>query len=231
MQTLIQIPALGCDAQLYNTLHPHLAQNIDQRIIVTIADRMAGCVAQVLEKAPKSFVIQGTSFGGRVAMETVLAVPERAKGLIIIGSGPGAVADQIFALKRSERMRGGEFETVLQEMADSISHLPGPNGNATMHAFRNMARRMGPENMALQSDALAYRQDLWPRLAEIECPVLCLWGEQDQYVEGQIGRKIAAEVKNGTYIELPDCGHFPSLEYPKETADAIASWLSSNALI
>jgi pimeloyl-ACP methyl ester carboxylesterase len=231
MRHLVQIPALGCDEQLYCQTREFLIGQVEQRVIVPVANRMSGCVEQVLAEAPETFVILGTSFGGRVALEAILAAPSRVKGLVIIGSGPGAVADQAAGLKRSARLRSGDFEAVLQEMGDIISHLPGPNGVAAMNAFREMAWRMGPEKMATQSDALAYREDLWPMLGEIKCPVLCLWGTHDQYVEGEVGRKMAAAVKRGTYVELPECGHFPTLECPAETARAIESWLRGVSLI
>ena len=47
-----------------------------------------------------------------------------------------------------------------------IAHLPGPNGPATRHAFIAMARKQGAELMARQSDALANRGDLRPRLGK-----------------------------------------------------------------
>lgn len=225
MTTLVQIPALGCNEQLYAKTKPLLPNAMVQSVIVPVADRMAACVDQVLAQAPEQFVLLGTSFGGRVAMETALAAPDLVQGLIIIGAGPGPVADQADGFKRSARMRGSEFEAVLSEMGDIISHLPGPNGVSTMNAFRDMSRAMGPYNMALQSDALAYREDLWPRLAEIKCPVLCIWGDNDQYTAPDVGRKIAASVPYGQFEELADCGHFPTLEYPRETADLISNWL------
>jgi pimeloyl-ACP methyl ester carboxylesterase len=228
---LIQIPALGCNEQLYAKVNPLLPVDLDKKVIIPIADRMSGCAAQVLAQAPNQFILLGTSFGGRVAMELALVAPSRVKGLVIIGAGPGPVADQAGGLKRSARMRGSEFENVLTEMGDIISHLPGPHGVSTMNAFRDMSRVMGPSDMATQSDALAYREDLWPRMVELECPTLCLWGDHDQYSDTDVGRKIASVVKRGTFLELPNCGHFPTLEYPDASAAAIIHWLSISHLI
>ena len=223
MFALIQVPALGCDQGLYAPFNAQLG--LQTQTLIPIANRIAGCVEQVLAQAPDEFILLGTSFGGRVAMETALAAPKRVKGLIIIGAGPGPVADQAGGLLRSARVRGAEFENVLTEMGDIISHLPGPRGVETMQAFRSMSRHMGAENFALQSDSLAYRTDLWPRMAEIICPVLCLWGEHDQYSGSAVGQKIAAAVPNGKCVVLPDCGHFPTLEYPEESARIVKDWL------
>jgi pimeloyl-ACP methyl ester carboxylesterase len=228
MLPLIQIPALGCDAGLYAPFNAALG--IKGETIVAVANRIAGCVRQVLAQAPPEFILMGTSFGGRVAMETALAAPAWVKGLIIIGAGPGPVVDQAAGLKRSARVRGREFENVLREMGDIISHLPGPRGPQTMEAFRAMSRKLGPENFALQSDALAYRADLWPRMGEIKCPVLCLWGEHDQYTSAEVGQKIAVAVPHGQCVILPDCGHFPTLEYPAEAARVVKNWMDTESL-
>ena len=226
MLPLIQIPALGCDAGLYAPFNAALG--VAGQTIIATANRTTGCVQQVLAQVPREFILMGTSFGARVAMETALAAPERVKGLIVIGAGPGPVVDQAGGLQRSARARGGEFENVLQEMGDIISHLPGPQGVETMEAFRAMSRKLGAENFALQSDALAHRTDLWPRMGEITCPVLCLWGDHDQYTSADVGQKIAAAVPHGQCVILADCGHFPTLEYPAEAARVAREWLAGN---
>jgi pimeloyl-ACP methyl ester carboxylesterase len=80
--------------------------------------------------------------------------------------------------------------------------------------------------MTRQSDALARRGDLWPRLGEIACPALMLWGVHDKFSPADDGRRMAAALPRGSYVELPACGHFPSLEYPEETAAAIDRWMA-----
>jgi pimeloyl-ACP methyl ester carboxylesterase len=228
--TLIEIPALGCDAGLYQPFNAYLPKGVEAQVLVTTQDRMEKCVADILARAPQDFVLFGTSFGARVAMEVAVAAPDRVRGLIISGSGPGPVADQAGGLKRSARVRGGEFEGVLKEMGDIISHLPGPRGPEAMEAFRTMSRKMGTENFARQSDALAHRADLWPRMSEIKCPVLCLWGEHDQYAGPDVGRKIATSVQRGSFEQVKDCGHFPTLEYPAESAALVTAWLATSSL-
>lgn len=224
MTTLIEIPALGCDAGLYEPYN--IALNLETKVIVAVANRMRMCAEQILANAPDEFYLLGTSFGGRVAMETAVLAPERVKALIIIGASPGGVADPAAGLKRSERVRGSEFETVLREMGDIVSHLPGPQGPDTMDAFRAMSRKGGAERFALQSDAMAHRVDLQPKLKTITCPVLCLWGEYDQYSPAETAHKIAESVPQGRSVIMQDCGHFPTLEYPQDSANVVAGFLA-----
>jgi pimeloyl-ACP methyl ester carboxylesterase len=165
-----------------------------------------------------------------VALETALAAPERVQGLVVIGSGSGPVADLRAGLKRSERLRAGEAAQVAAEMGEMIAHLPGPNGPATRQAFIDMCETLGPGAMTRQSDALAMRADLRPRLHEITCPALMLWGVHDQFSPAADGLKMSAAMQRGRYVELADCGHFPTLEYPEETAAALSHWLHDTGL-
>lgn len=230
MKNLLMIPAFGCDERLYAAIQPLLPVNVMSDSLIVDEDNFSGCVAEVLAKAPQSFVILGTSFGGRVALETALAAPQRVKGLVVIGSSAGPVADPQAGLRRSERLRAGEAPQVAAEMGEMIAHLDGPNGPATRDAFVKMCRDVGPGVMTRQSDALARRVDLWPRLAEITCPALMLWGVHDRFSPATDGLRMAAAMPRGRYVEIADCGHFPTLEYPEETAAAIRHWMADVGL-
>jgi pimeloyl-ACP methyl ester carboxylesterase len=225
MKTLILIPAFGCDARLYQPQIKSLERDIRIQIIIPAASRFEAMVADVLRHAPDEFAILGTSMGGRVALEVALAAPERVTGLCVIGAGAGAVADQAAGLHRSERIRRGERAQVVAEMGEMIAHLPGPSGPTTRKAFVDMAMAFDLETLARQSDALAHRVDRWDELEDVEALTLCLWGEHDRFSPAADGLRLAEAVQMGSYIEIPNCGHFPTLEYPDEATDAIALWL------
>jgi pimeloyl-ACP methyl ester carboxylesterase len=221
---------MGCDEGLYVELARGLDGIVSLQTIIADKDRLEACVEQVLEAAPETFVILGTSFGGRVALETALAAPERVEGLIVIGASAGPSPDPAAGLERSRRLRSGDFNVVLDEMAAMIAHLPGPLGPQTRRAFIQMAEVQGGELMARQSDALAHRANLVPRLGDIACPALMLWGVEDRFVSWQDGLKMAAACQHARFVEIRDCGHFPTLEAPEETNDAIGHWLASSGL-
>lgn len=231
MQTLVMIPALGCDGRLYTEISPRLSEVVKPVSIVADWREMAGCVQQVLAGAPEKFIILGTSFGGRVALEVAFAAPQRVQGLVVIGAGAGVAGDPSAGLRRAERFRGAEFENALTELADMVSHLPGPNGPRARDSFIAMSRELGGASMACQSEALARRLDLWPRLDEITCPALMLWGKEDQFSSAAEGLKLSMALPHGRYAEISECGHFPSLEAPEETADILLHWLHDAKLI
>jgi len=230
MKTLVMVPAMGCGQDIYTPLAEGLSDIIRMQTVIADADRLEACVSQVLKVAPEKFVILGTSFGGRVALETALAAPQRVEGLVVIGASAGASPDPAAGLARSRRLRGAEFKDVVEEMANMIAHLSGPLGPHTRREFIRMAEIQGGELLARQSDALAHRANLTMRLGEIACPALMLWGLEDQFVSWRDGLKMSAACAHARFVEIKECGHFPTLEAPDETNDAIRHWLSSNGL-
>ena len=231
MQNLVMIPALGCDSRFYADILPRLSGVVEPVTIVADKDTMTGCMQQVLDRAPEKFIVLGTSFGGRTALEVAFAAPHRVQGLAVIGAAAGVAADPSAGFRRAERLRGNEFENVVREMADMVSHMPGPNGAKTRTSFISMAHEVGGALMARQSEALAKRVDLWPRLGEIACPSLMLWGREDKFSPAAEGLKFSVALPHGRYAEISECGHFPSLEAPEDTANILLHWLQDSKLL
>jgi pimeloyl-ACP methyl ester carboxylesterase len=225
MKTLVMIPAFGCDAGLYAPQIDALSRQCRVMTVVPTADRFEGMVAEVLAAVGGRFAVLGTSMGGRLALEVAIAAPERVEGLCVIGAGAGAVADQAAGLRRSARIRGGEKASVIADMATMIAHEPGPRGPFTRQAFVDMATVMVGDVLARQSDALAHRVDRWAALEQLDMLTLCLWGAHDQFSPAADGQRLAEAVGFGSYVELPECGHFPTLEYPDAATEAISLWL------
>ena len=231
MKNFLMLPAMGCDARLYAEITEPLSEIVSPIAVMADRDNLADCVRQVLEAAPEKFIVLGTSFGGRTALEVALAAPQRVEALVVIGAGAGATADPALGLMRAARLRGGEFDAVVGEMANMVSHMDGPRGLTTRELFIAMAHTNGLELMARQSEALARRADLGPRLGEIAIPALMLWGREDQFSPAADGLLMSTAIANARYVEISQCGHFPSLEAPVETAEVLLHWLQDAKLI
>jgi pimeloyl-ACP methyl ester carboxylesterase len=228
---LVFVPAFGCDAALYSPQIDALSEVANLQFIVPKSDRYDKMVDELLTQVDGDFAILGTSMGGRLALEVALAAPDRVEALCVIGAGAGAVADPVAGQKRSARIRDGERDQVIEEMSRMVAHEEGPRGIATRKAFVEMGQRMDVAQLARQSDALFKRVDRWEQVASIACPTLCLWGCYDKFSPAADGARLAEAVQDGSYVELPECGHFPTLEYPDESNDAILTWLEDADLI
>jgi len=64
-------------------------------------------------------------------------------------------------------------------------------------------------------------------IAALRCPVLLLHGERDRLVPVSAAHAAARAHPSWSVVVLPDVGHVPQLEAPRECADAILSWLDA----
>ena len=69
----------------------------------------------------------------------------------------------------------------------------------------------------------AYRRGI----RSVTCPVLLLHGARDRLVPVGAARAAARANPAWTLVVIPDVGHVPQLEAPRDTASAITDWLGS----
>ena len=79
------------------------------------------------------------------------------------------------------------------------------------------AYRRGPEPAPPDWRLRCYR--------EVSCPVLVIWGEEDQVVPAAFAARLQADIPRAVVRLVPGCGHAPQLERPDLVAAALASWV------
>lgn len=219
---LVLIPALFCDEGLYADVRPQLARHLTVHVVAAPRDTMAESVTAILDQAPKTFILGGTSYGAALAVEIALAAPDRVKGLWIMGNdAAGGDPEQGAGL-----VRGIETNTEgVIEMLAGLVVLPKHEAAAT--TFRTMARRVGRDAAVKQAKSLATRQSVEDHANALAMPVLAIWGEDDKIVPIEKGKAFVAGIPHAEWHPLPECGHLPSLEKPAEVAGIFTSWLSN----
>jgi pimeloyl-ACP methyl ester carboxylesterase len=63
------------------------------------------------------------------------------------------------------------------------------------------------------------------RLAKITIPTLVVWGGSDEIIPLEQGKAYAAGIRGAKLAIVPECGHGPSIEKPKEFLDAVLPFL------
>jgi pimeloyl-ACP methyl ester carboxylesterase len=193
-----------------------------------------GDLLSVLDEfAPgRAAIAVGCSMGGQVAIDTVLAAPDRICGLVLVApalSGapamgyPAAAAASIAALEAAEAAhdldRINELEARL--WLDGPLAPPGRVGGALRQLFLDMnaiaLKAPQPENT--HETAPAYG-----RLGEIAVPTLVIWGDLDFPDIQARCRHLAAEIPGAQAKILPGAAHLPSLERPAELTDLICGF-------
>lgn len=63
--------------------------------------------------------------------------------------------------------------------------------------------------------------DVVAKLDRITVPTLVLWGEQDTWLEPDVGDRLAAAIPGARRANVPDAGHFLAEDNPLDTADEL----------
>ena len=98
---------------------------------------------------------------------------------------------------------------VRKRVAEAMAGLPAPNDNVPQ-----LERQFG-------------RTDLTPRLAEITCPVLLLYGDRDAFMVSG-ARLLRAGLPQASVVVLPRVGHEPFLEEPDLAFQAVRRFLAQS---
>lgn len=66
-----------------------------------------------------------------------------------------------------------------------------------------------------------YTDEVEPAYAPMDCPVDILWGERDEWIPLQRGRKLAASLTGGALIPVPGAGHLVQEDAPEAIVAAM----------
>ena len=220
---VVFIPALLCDGALYEGVISALDSRIEAHVMMSPKPELDDSVIAILDNAPDTFALVGTSYGGNLALRVALAAPERVTALWLMGCDPAA-----------PQAGGPDLAGGLQATPDAVfGMLAGlvvhKDHLADAATFKAMARRVGAAAGAAQAMALATRPDVTAQLATLTMPALVLWGADDALVPVPVGQKMAAALPDARFEVLAGCGHLPTLEKPAESAALFAELLAKIA--
>jgi 2-succinyl-6-hydroxy-2,4-cyclohexadiene-1-carboxylate synthase len=185
----------------------------------------AGCVQEVLARAPRRFILGGYSMGGRVALHVALAAPERIARLVLVASSPG-IED---AAERAERRRAdgvlaneleqGCFEDFIERWRRQPLFAGEPRHVGLL--ARADQRRNRPQALAavLRGLGTGEMPPLWDALPRLQMPATVVVGDRDHSYR-EIGERMASELSRGQ-LTLVRGGHRLPLENPAAVARAL----------
>lgn len=238
--TLVLGPSLGTTTRLWSAAIPLLAQHFD---ILAVdlpghgaspaatepfnTGELADAVARVAALAGvERFYYAGDSLGGQLALELALRHPEKAIAVSIICSA-AKVGEPAAWLERAATVRS-QGTPVLVGPSAGRWYAPGfiEKNPELVGAMLIELSDTDDESYALCCEALA-GCDLRSRLAEIEVPVLALWGALDVVIPPADARAVAEGVRYGRGIELAGVAHLAPAESPTEVAHALIDFFST----
>lgn len=222
---LVLLPAMLCDEELYEPQINAVRDLVEPLPLVTAEASMAEAAAAVLRRAPTRFLLAGTSYGGNLALEVAALAPERVAGLWLMGCNPGPHRDPEAGRRLSDRAEAGEFQAVVEELAERIVYAHGPNTKEARSIFREMAWRLGVTAFQRQNASLLGRHDRRDGLSGMSWPTLLLWGRDDQLCPVTHGTAMAERMPRSRLILIDHCGHLPTIERADVVTVALRNWL------
>ena len=213
------IPALLCDEAMYRDVITDLGDAIEAQVMLSPKPDLADSVADILSRAPETFVLVGTSYGGSLALEIALAAPRRVRALWLMACNaapPQSGGPDLAAALESDPDR------VMDRLSGLVVHQDATAAAAT---FKEMAQRVGGPAGAAQARAAATRLGAIERLGTLAMPTLLVWGADDALSPLSYGQALANGIPHAHLEVLESCGHLPTLEKPVECAALLRALL------
>ena len=228
-EPLVLVPGLSCNAALYASQWPALA---DGRPIF-VADHardetLSAIVQRLLAAAPPRFALCGLSMGGYIAFEVLRQAPERVTRLALLDTSARPATpetnlprEQMIALAEK-----GAFDNVTTLLWQKLVAPARLADEPLRLLVRRMADEVGVDGFVRQQKAIMQRPDSRPVLAGLSIPVLVLVGAEDEITPVAEGRDMAGLAGARARLAIvPGCGHLSTLEAPEAVTAELLRWL------
>lgn len=172
-------------------------------------------------------VLCGYSMGGRIALHTALAHPQRVRRLVLISTTAGIEdAAQRAQRRAADEALAAEIERDgIESFAARWAAQPlfaGLPPDAAQAARADRLRNEGPGlAAALRGLGSGVMEPVWDRLDELRMPVAVLAGERDAKFVA-IAHRLAGALPDASLVVVPGAGHALHLEAPREVAAALS---------
>jgi 2-hydroxy-6-oxonona-2,4-dienedioate hydrolase len=175
------------------------------------------------------------SWGGSMGLCLAARHPDRVRTVTITGSvpvldAPGGLTDGVRRGRQARDEYYGGVGPSLEKMRDLMARLEWFDASRIPESTVELRYRqsLGAEEVAVAAHSDSARgtpEDLSERLAEIECPVLFLWGMHDPFVPPEYALMLARRVRAGQVHVLDRASHHPQEERPREYHRVVTAFL------
>ncbi|MDB4132673.1 alpha/beta hydrolase [Amylibacter sp.] len=228
MTPLVLLPGMMCDERLFASQINELSKRREVHFAkITDYETISELASDVLNNAPPVFALAGLSMGGIVAMEIVSQAPERVERLALLDTNPLAELPDV--LKRRgpqiDAIKNGQLKEIIRDEMKPNYLFDGVRKTEILKLCMDMALDIGPDAFIRQSIALRDRVDQKNTLGSYKRPALVLCGRHDVLCPLERHELMHTLLENSKLEIIEDAGHLPTLEQPKITTMALASWL------
>jgi pimeloyl-ACP methyl ester carboxylesterase/DNA-binding CsgD family transcriptional regulator len=203
------VEALGRHRTVIRYDAPGTGVSVEETLPSTsLEDEVAALAAVVAAAAGGEPVdLLASSSGAAVGVAYAATQPERVRSLVLYGgyASGSDIADSRTrkAMVDLVREHWGLGSRVL---ADVFMPSADPQNR---QAFVDYQRKAASAERAARSLEAVYRFDVAPRLGEVRAPAVVLHRREDRAIPFELGRKLAAELPEATFVALDGTDHYP----------------------
>jgi len=188
-------------------------------------------------------VVVGNSMGGLIAAELAAAFPQRVERLALISPAGISTFEDRFTQRTMPLVRRFEQKLALAAQwaasnSDMVTSRPRLRELALKGVVRHpsrlpaalaaeQVRGAGTDGFLRALEAI-FEYDLTPRLAEIGCPTLVVWGDHDLLINVRDAARFHELIAGSKLVVYEDTGHMAMLERPGEFNELLARFLGSS---
>ncbi|NQV70773.1 MAG: alpha/beta hydrolase [Pseudohongiella sp.] len=174
-------------------------------------------------------VLLGMSQGGFLALRAALRYPERVQALVLIDSGVHIDPAQVTA-GYQQMISHWMSEEPLGEVGVQVAKLI-INEAELSRKWIDIWESRDRYSIKYPAEALLTRDDITHRVAEIECPVLIVHGEEDQSITIDRAELLSGQISDCRgLLRVPGAAHASNMTHPEIVNPGIAAFLQALAL-
>ena len=174
-------------------------------------------------------IVGGHSWGGGIAVDLALACPQRVEKLVLIDS-TGYPLKHNFVARLLKLPGMGKLllavcdkEIVEWILRKGVFFEPSLVTDEEIEGWIRPYYVKGAVQAALEIRNFDFV--IGEHIKDISCPALIIWGQDDKCLPVKFAERFKQDIKGSVLKIIPDCGHNPQEEKPKEVNELIRKFL------
>jgi 3-oxoadipate enol-lactonase len=219
----------------YRVIAPDLRGmgNSDVPITAISLDQYADDILALLDQLEiPTAILGGFSMGGYIAFSLLRKAPKRFKAVVLADTRPEGEPQE----GRKNRLNMAASIYDKGSAAARVAMLPKllteqtqKNKPELVDKLTSTMDAMKPEGLIHACIAMAFRKDSVSLLPLIQVPTLLIVGEKDAITPPAVMKKMADQIPQSHFVQIPDAAHLTPLESPDKFNHALLTFLQGLA--
>ncbi len=174
--------------------------------------------------------IVGHSMGGAIAQQLALTSPERINKMVLVCTRAkiSTIGNMLFLMREKLQALGMQDDFLAKYGMPFLFSETFLQNKINVKGFTHWSAQNPFPQTAIgykhQLHASGSR-DFTDQLHFITTPTLVISGTEDILVPISYAQQFANNIKNSSFISIPDCAHMPHVEKPKEFFECVMTFL------